>query len=336
MEGPVPRLYGRERLGEEPPRAVVDARGTASTRHVFVASATQWADPPAQNRAPDLAPQAGPDSASAAGNPTTSGPEPSRIARPAPGRVPVCMFCDRPSGIVEYAWPEWLCRFLTDQLIVWNRERPTDATTIERTRVEVDQTVRSVCTNCSRGWMQRLEDNVGPFLQSMIVGEPTALPQVRRRLLARWAAKTAVVMECADDSAVRTPRFASEYLRRIGVHPGTQVLVGKYNGDRQLLTHERDLFSRIIDGKKHYLSQSTFVIGKTLIQVFSDPWRNSTPELAENAAQPLIPLVPSHGRKVDWPPAISIDDAGYDIVRHGAVDEDEQPDRLSAPGDPAA
>jgi hypothetical protein len=261
---------------------------------------------------------------------------PSRPARPMRPHVPVCIFCDRPSGTVEYAWPEWLCRFLTDQLIVWSKDHAMDGAMIERTRTEVDQTVRTVCTSCSRGWMQRLEDNVGPFLQSMIVGDPTPLPQVRRRLLARWAAKTAVVMECADESAVRTPRFASEYLRRIGVHPGTQVLVGKYDGASQMLTHERDLYSRLIDGKKHYLSQSTFVIGKTLIQVFSDPWRNSTPELAENAAQPLIPLVPSHGRKVDWPPGIAIDDAGYDIVRHGDVDEEQRPDRLTAPGDPAA
>jgi hypothetical protein len=169
----------------------------------------------------------------------------------------------------------------------------------------------------------------------MIVGDPTPLPQVRRRLLARWAAKTAAVMECADESPIRTPRFATEYLRRIGVHPGTQVLVGRYDGEQQILSHERDLFSRLIAGKKQYLSQSSFVIGKALIQVFSDPWRESTPELADDAAQSLIALVPSHARTADWPPPVAIDDAGYDIVRHGPVDE-ERPDQLRTPSDPAA
>jgi hypothetical protein len=229
-----------------------------------------------------------------------------------------------------------LCGFLTDQLIVWSKDRGTDAAILERTRTEVDQRVTGLCSHCSQGWIQRLDNNVSAFLQSMIVGAPTPLPQVRRRLLARWAAKTAVVMECADESPVRTPRFASDYLRRIGVHPGTQVLVGKFDGDRQILTHERDVFSRVIGTKKHYLSQSSFVIGKTFIQVFSDPWRDSTPELAENAAQPLIALVPSHDRQTDWPPVIAIDDLGYDIVRHGPVDEDERTHRLSAPSDPAA
>ena len=131
------------------------------------------------------------------------------------------------------------------------------------------------------------------------------------------------------------------------MHPGTQVLVGRYDGSRQLLTHERDLFSRVIDGKKHYLSQSSFVIGKAFIQVFADPWRNSAPELEPDEEEPLIALLPSHRRKLEWPPAISIDDAGYNLVRSGGVEEDDDDDdadadsnqsgvRLGAQGDPAA
>ena len=227
-------------------------------------------------------------------------------------------------------------------------ERVADPDILARVRREVDQTTRSVCDTCSQGWMQRLEDNVRPFLESMIAGELTPLPPVRRRLLARWAAKTAVVMEGAYDAPIRTPRFACEYLRRIGVHPGTQVLVGRYEGDRQVLTHERDLFSRMIDGKKHYLSQSSFVIGKAFIQVFADPWRSSAPELEQGAAQPLIALLPSHRNKIDWPPPLAIDDAGYDLVRSGGEDEDEDDEEddgdgadasaasVGAQGDPAA
>lgn len=214
------------------------------------------------------------------------------------------------------------------------KERVADPDILARMRREVDLTVRSVCESCGQGWMQRLEDNVSPFLKSMIAGEVTPLPPVRRRQLARWAAKTAVVMECAYDAPIRTPRFACEYLRRIGVHPGTQVLVGRYEGDRQVLTHERDLFSRIIDGKKHYLSQSSFVIGKAFIQVFADPWRSSAPELEQDAAQPLMALLPSHRHKIEWPPAISIDDARYDLVRCG--DDGDDDDEHSHAGDPAA
>ena len=85
------------------------------------------------------------------------------------------------------------------------------------------------------------------------------------------------------------------------MHPGTQVLVGRYVGEQQILAHERDLFSRFVDGKKHYLSQSTFVIGNVFIQVFADPWRDSTPELEESAPH-LVVLLPSSRGKVEWPP----------------------------------
>ena len=95
---------------------------------------------------------------------------------------------------------------------------------------EIDKTVTCVCTTCWNGWIARLEENVSPLLRSMIAGEPTPLPPARRKMLARWAAKTAIVMECASRTWVRTPRFACEHIRKVGVHPGTQVLIGRYDG----------------------------------------------------------------------------------------------------------
>jgi hypothetical protein len=303
------------------------------------ASTGRWVGKPVQKTTTPPAAQSSTGPGVGAGS--VALPAPPRPSPRSTGPLPSCIFCDRPSGTIEYAWPEWLCRALTDQMAMAGRDGISDPEILARVRREVDQTVRSVCDTCSQGWMQRLEDNVSPFLESMIAGEVTPLPPVRRRVLARWAAKTAVVMECAYDAPIRTPRFACEYLRRIGVHPGTQVLVGRYDGDRQLLTHERDLFSRIIDGKKHYLSQSSFVIGKAFIQVFADPWRNSAPELEEDADEPLIALLPSHRRKLEWPPPVSIDDAGYTLVRSGGDDDDDSDAsrpgaRVGAQGDPAA
>ena len=243
------------------------------------------------------------------------------VPSPAPGNdasvAPKCIFCDNPGGTVEYVWPEWLCRFLTEWSDGWNRERGFDAEVIERLRSEVGLNVDGVCDACSRGWMQRLDEKVSPFLKWMIAGDPTPLSPARQKLLARWAAKTAAVMERVCDSPIRTPRFACEHLRRIGVHPGTQVLVGRYDGNLQVFTHERDLFSRTIGGATHYLSQSTFVMGNLLIQVFTDPWRSSAPELGDDTPHRLLALLPARDETVSWPPEFSIDDADYEFVRHG-------------------
>ena len=229
-----------------------------------------------------------------------------------------CIFCGRQTRSVEYLWPEWLCQLFTDQLGIWTNKHGSDDAVTQRLRSEIDQTVDCVCDTCRHSWMQRLDDDVRTILTAMIVGDPTPLAPEHQRLLARWAAKTAVLMELAYDAPNPTPPFVCEYLRRADLHPGTQVLVGKYDGDLQILTHERDLFSATIDAKKHYLSQSTFVIGKVLIQVFADPWKNSAPELADDSTAMLLALASTHDRTVDWPPRTSIDDVDYDLVRLGS------------------
>jgi hypothetical protein len=232
---------------------------------------------------------------------------------------PTCIFCDRPTGPVEYLWPEWLCHFFTDRLGEWNKENGPDEAVVDRMRKEVDQTIDCICGPCSHGWMRRLDDNVSTFLTSMMVGNKTRLTPIQQRSLARWSAKNAAVIECCYDAPTRTPPSAFEYLRRIGVHPGTQVLVGRYDGEAQVLSHERDLFCCTIDGEEHYLSQSSFVIGKVLIQVLADPQQQTTPELGADVARLLLALVPSLDRKIDWPPPLSIDDPLYGLVRLGPM-----------------
>ncbi|HTD50964.1 MAG TPA: hypothetical protein VK771_10210 [Acidimicrobiia bacterium] len=248
--------------------------------------------------------------------------DPAESPHSAAGPVRTCIFCDRPVGSTEYLWPEWLCRRLTDNRHFWRAQRQevhADSLLIAQMRHEVDLTVDCLCEQCTRGWMQRLDDDVSGFLISMIEGNHARLSPRQQRLLARWAAKTAVVTEYVYDDPVLTPRPVREYLRRVGVHPGTQVLVGRYDGADRLLAHERDLFRRTIDDTVYHLSQSTLVIGKVLIQVFADPWRENAPQPAEDTTSFLVPLVPTSSHKVVWPPDRAIDDANYRRVRRGST-----------------
>jgi hypothetical protein len=245
-----------------------------------------------------------------------------------PHAVVACIFCNSPNAEVSYAWPDWLCRFLAEHQEKWCADRVTrhaDLVMVERAEHEADKTVDCVCRTCRDGWMQRLEDNVSPFLQSMMLGETTPLPAARRKLLARWAAKTAMLMECASYASLRTPSFASEHLRKVGVHAGTQVLVGKYDGKLQLLTSERDAFPRSVDGQWRHLSQTSLVMGNLLVQVYADPWRDDPPELTENAVRPFIPLIANRSRRIVWPPDLSVDDALYDLVRLGSASDADAP-----------
>jgi hypothetical protein len=245
-------------------------------------------------------------------------PGPSAKSRAAP----TCIFCDRPSGSVAYAWPEWVCRLLIKQQRVVQLQGEGyrgDPAILERMEREVDTTITRVCNTCRDGWIGHLERDVEPFLAPMIAGKPTTLAPEHQWLLARWAAKTAVVLECTLDTPVRTSRGACEHLRTVGVDTGTHVLVGRYDGVAQVLTYERDVFCRTTDGEQRFFPQASMVIGKVLIQVFAGPWRNGAPELIRHASHPLIPLVGSTGAHIVWPPDSAIDDRRYELARFGVL-----------------
>jgi hypothetical protein len=193
---------------------------------------------------------------------------------------------------------------------------------VNRLRREVDQTADGVCHSCAHGWMQILDDDVIAFLPAMIAGDETRLSSRQQDLLAHWAAKTAAVVESLSPDPAPELRAAYSGLRNGDLHPGTQVLVGRYNGDARLLTRDRDVFRRTLDGADRRVPQSTFVIGKVLMQVFTDPWLNRAPESCEDTSPLLIALIPRRRRRVNWPPAVPIDDTLYDLARRGELDED--------------
>ena len=55
--------------------------------------------------------------------------------------------------------------------------------------------VRAVCEPCNTGWMSSLEGQVRPFLTPMVQGTDARLEINEQGLLARWAAKVAVLLE---------------------------------------------------------------------------------------------------------------------------------------------
>ena len=86
-----------------------------------------------------------------------------------------------------------------------------------------------------------------------------------------------------------------------------------------MLTYERDLFSRTIDGEQRFFPQASLVIGQLFIQVFAGPWRSGLPELVRQSSQPLLALAAGSGEDIMWPPASAIDDGRYELARFGVL-----------------
>src|SRR5438477_5572571 len=61
--------------------------------------------------------------------------------------------------------------------------------------------IKVVCGRCNSGWMSRLEKKAGPILRQLFLASPAApvrLDRGEQDVLARWAAKTAVVISAID------------------------------------------------------------------------------------------------------------------------------------------
>jgi hypothetical protein len=116
-----------------------------------------------------------------------------------------CVFCRRDlRGIAaeEHILPQWLLKHLgiprTDQMF---QGVGTSATLdVDQTEGRVHGTWRfvegRVCETCNNGWLNDLERETRPGLEALIkgAGRIVALTPPQRRLLSRWAAKTAFLI----------------------------------------------------------------------------------------------------------------------------------------------
>ncbi len=80
--------------------------------------------------------------------------------------------------------------------------------------------IRCVCAQCNNGWMSRLEGQVRPFLQPLLVGDRGALGIAGQTAIATWAVKTAMALEGMDSPEKRGySQLQRERLRLRGTIP---------------------------------------------------------------------------------------------------------------------
>jgi|SRR5450755_1018713 hypothetical protein len=108
----------------------------------------------------------------------------------------VCLFCTNPAGNKEHAWPLWLLSSMgadsKSPTEYWNTVNAPP-----RPWHGPEFTTRKVCQVCNNGWMSRLESAVRATMGSLVNDLSLWLDEEQQRLLARWATKTAMVIEGA-------------------------------------------------------------------------------------------------------------------------------------------
>jgi hypothetical protein len=106
-----------------------------------------------------------------------------------------CDICGEEASLSkEHVFPTWLTNALDQEStnVVFarpGRERRW------RSQGHLGVTVGGVCTNCNNGWMAQLESDVRPVVTPFIEGAWPSLGRLERATLARWALKTAMVVD---------------------------------------------------------------------------------------------------------------------------------------------
>jgi hypothetical protein len=106
----------------------------------------------------------------------------------------VCLFCTNRAGSKEHAWPRWLI-----SSVGADPESPTEYWNTVMAPPHLwrgpEFTMRGVCQECNNGWMCELEGTIRATMGGLVNDISMRLDEEQQRLLARWAAKTAMVIE---------------------------------------------------------------------------------------------------------------------------------------------
>jgi hypothetical protein len=181
----------------------------------------------------------------------------------------------------------------------------------------------AICEDCNNGWLSRLERQVRPFLADMAVSaKPTMLDPARQATLATWVVKTVLFLEMAFRQMYPHNRRVEGYvaseqeLRWLRKHdeppPRSLVWLGCWDCQNAVPVRYEPAEALLptVDGFRVAGHFTTFALGYVAFQVFNvnfeeadrhraSSWNTQVPQ---SLAQALVPIRPTQGTDVSWPP----------------------------------
>ncbi len=218
-----------------------------------------------------------------------------------------CVFCEalltKDTRSKEHVIPQWLMDFLN---IRTQKIQPTHFSTKggASTRFHtIDGLLAGqICKGCNNGWMSELEIVAMPILKSLILGKSTIveLNENERRILSRWTAKTAFVLNSASNYLKNVPKGHFQHIRlNIDSLPMDVASFGQqHHGERNffwiqsstwLLKGNSDSLPELAIELKNKSYKITFQFGKLMLLLSYLPMDNIYPVLWKGIHIPLLP-----------------------------------------------
>jgi len=222
-----------------------------------------------------------------------------------------CIFCSNKASTSEDAWPRWLMnRFPNTSTSRMDAERGGNKLGNWHAAKPKLQ-VKWLCACCNNGWMSRLEDEAKPILEYIFNDKLKDIGVSAQLTLARWAVKTAMVLESIDS---RRSWFYSDSERRLmrtvqSLPPRTSVWIAKCINQPNIYSAAKDLWTTLSnDGFHAYVT--TMAFGSIAFQIVSIKTPTAIPkninvtyDVTEGPwDQTLVQVWPTALNSIMWPP----------------------------------
>lgn len=148
-----------------------------------------------------------------------------------------CVYCGGPRLSKEHLYADWLRDFVPR-----DADEHHFATTVafphkqthklqRRTGDTHARRLRCVCVNCNRGWMSDLQQAAKVHLVPMLRGDRCCLKRDAQKIVAGWAAMTAMTAEYLEKGMVALPQNERDHVRETARPPRTwRIWIARYDG----------------------------------------------------------------------------------------------------------
>jgi hypothetical protein len=230
-----------------------------------------------------------------------------------------CLFCDQKANSKEHIWASWILERVKPIGPIRHSIGKGPTKLLDNPEL----TTKHVCAVCNGGWMSNLESANIPIIGSLLQDISIPLDPSQQQTAARWAVKTAMVVESvkADDS------FFYSDAERDAVRSGsclprrTTVWLGRYAKGSSVGAFGTDIWIDMPDAPKAGNGcATTIVVGHLAVQVLSLRFH---PQYGEGDIpvapktgpweKLLVPIWPVAG-SVTWPPPSTFGNAGSESI----------------------
>lgn len=231
------------------------------------------------------------------------------------------MFCGHEGKLTaEHVWPAWIDSYIPTipggKAGYKHKHGTSDGRFEALFEYErLDHRAKVVCLSCNNGWMNDLEIAAQPFLKDMISGRGVVLDSDAQRIVATWAAKTAMCVERTFPSATQAiPASFYDRLYAVPSQPPDFITVwaGCYLGDTPYgISHRSWPLWQFVNRQPSSMFQSTFRIGHLILQLLGAEATDDF-ELINDRSENLVQLWPALVERTEWPPRFVFGDEAFE------------------------